>query len=91
MGRKRGIPVREKLDARPDYHDPTAGIGGAPSARSALALRLILALFGLVVLTALGIVAVAMNSPGWAAFAFFLALTAAIDAWVIHRRQATER
>ncbi|MGE0298184.1 hypothetical protein [Pseudonocardia sp.] len=32
----------------PDYHDPTAGFGGAPPARSALTLRALLATFGLV-------------------------------------------
>ena len=31
----------------PGYHDPTAGIGGASRASSALTLRLILAVFGL--------------------------------------------
>jgi hypothetical protein len=31
-----------------DYHDPTAGFGGAPPARSALTLRAVLAAFGLV-------------------------------------------
>lgn len=35
--------------AREDYHDPTAGLAGAPPARSALTLRLILAGFGVVV------------------------------------------
>jgi len=33
--------------AREDYHDPTAGFAGAPPARSALTLPLILASFGL--------------------------------------------
>jgi hypothetical protein len=32
----------------PDHHDPTAGFGGAPPARSALTLRAVLAVFGLV-------------------------------------------
>jgi Family of unknown function (DUF6343) len=32
----------------PDHHDPTAGFGGAPPARSALTLRAVLAAFGLV-------------------------------------------
>lgn len=32
----------------PDYHDPTAGVGGAAPARSALTLRAVLAVFGLV-------------------------------------------
>jgi hypothetical protein len=31
-----------------DYHDPTAGVGGAPPSRSALTLRAVLAAFGLV-------------------------------------------
>ena len=31
-----------------DYHDPTAGLAGAPPARSALTLRAVLAGFGLV-------------------------------------------
>jgi hypothetical protein len=31
----------------PDHHDPTAGIGGAAPARSALTLRAVLAAFGL--------------------------------------------
>src|SRR4051794_27536642 len=35
-----------------DYHDPLAGIGGAPPAYSALTLRLVLAIFGLLVCTA---------------------------------------
>jgi len=34
-----------------DYHDPTAGFGGAPPARSALTLRAVLAAFGLVFCT----------------------------------------
>jgi hypothetical protein len=33
--------------ARENYHDPTAGFAGAPPARSALTLRLILASCGL--------------------------------------------
>jgi hypothetical protein len=88
--RKRGIPAREKLGARLDYHDPTAGVGGAPPARSALALRLALAIFGVVVMVALGVIALAVHAPVWAGIAFFLALTALIDAFIVHRRQATE-
>jgi len=33
----------------PGYHDPTAGFGGSSPARSALTLRALLAVFGLVV------------------------------------------
>ena len=39
----------------PGYHDPTAGIGGAAPATSALTLRLWLALFGLVTCTGFAI------------------------------------
>ena len=90
MRRRRGIPAREKLGATADYHDPTAGVGGAPPARSALALRLVLAIFGIIVMVALGVIALVVHSPVWAGIAFFLALTAVIDALVVHRRQATE-
>lgn len=90
MVRRRGIPAREKLDARADYHDPTAGFGGAPPARSALALRFVLAIFGIVVMVALGVIALIVQAPVWAGIAFFLALTAVVDAFVVHRRQATE-
>src|SRR3954452_12842794 len=40
----------------PDYHDPTAGFAGAPPAQSALTLRAVLAVFGLLVCVAGGIV-----------------------------------
>lgn len=33
---------------RPSYRDPMRGVGGAPQAYSALTLRLVLAIFGLV-------------------------------------------
>lgn len=42
-------PEEREARARPGYHDPTAGWAGAPPARSALTLRLVLASFGLVV------------------------------------------
>src|SRR4051812_50081391 len=38
----------------PDYHDPTAGFAGAPPAQSALTLRAVLAVFGLLVCVAGG-------------------------------------
>jgi uncharacterized membrane protein len=88
---KSKLPAASKADARPDYHDPTAGIGGAPAAASALTLRLVLALFGCVVLAALGGIALAVHAPVYAAVAWFFALTAAVDAFVVRRRQADER
>jgi membrane protein implicated in regulation of membrane protease activity len=73
----------------PDYHDPTAGFAGAAPARSALTLRLILAVFGLVVCMAGGIVFLAAGLPVWTAVALFvLAAVAALDLVVIVRRKA---
>jgi hypothetical protein len=73
----------------PDYHDPTAGFGGAAPAQSALTLRLILAIFGLVVCVAGGIAVLALDAPVWAAVVLFvLAAVAVVDAVVIIRRKA---
>jgi hypothetical protein len=73
----------------PDYHDPTAGFAGAPPARSALTLRLVLAVFGLVVCTAGGIGFLAAGMPVWAAIVLFaLAGVALVDIAVVARRKA---
>ena len=73
----------------PGYHDPTAGFGGAPPARSALTLRLVLAVFGLVVCVAGGIVFLAAGLPVWTAVVLFvLAAVALVDIGVIIRRKA---
>jgi hypothetical protein len=72
----------------PDYHDPTAGFAGAPPAQSALTLRLVLALFGLVVGVAGGLGWLATDLPAWPAVALFvLAGTAVVDVVVILRRK----
>ena len=74
--------------ARPDYHDPTAGFGGAAPARSALTLRLVLASFGLILC---GIAAVAAltvaEQPVLALFLAVLAAAAAVDIAVISGRK----
>jgi hypothetical protein len=73
----------------PDYHDPTAGFAGAPPARSALTLRLILAVFGLLVCVAGGIVFLVAGLPVWTAVVLFvLAAVALVDIGVIIRRKA---
>ncbi|MGY1602406.1 DUF6343 family protein [Geodermatophilus sp. SYSU D00815] len=73
----------------PDHHDPTAGIGGAPPARSALTLRLWLAGFGLVVCAVLGVLALGAGVPAWLPVALFvLAAVAAVDLVVVARRKA---
>jgi hypothetical protein len=43
------VVVVAEARAHPGYHDPTAGWSGAPPARSALTLRIVLASYGLVV------------------------------------------
>jgi hypothetical protein len=72
----------------PDHHDPTAGIGGARPAQSALTLRLVLALFGLVVCVAGGFVLLAADVPvAFAVALFVLAAIAVVDVVVIVRRK----
>jgi hypothetical protein len=73
----------------PDYHDPTAGFGGAPPAQSALTLRLILAVFGLVVCVVGGIVLLSVGIPvAFPVVLFVLAAVAAVDIVVVVRRKA---
>lgn len=72
----------------PDHHDPTAGIGGARPAQSALTLRLVLAGFGLVVCVAGGIAVLAAGAPVWFAVVLFvLAAVALVDIVVVTRRK----
>ena len=73
----------------PDHHDPTAGIGGAAPARSALTLRAVLAVFGLVVCTVGGWLLWRSPAPAVLAVAlWFLALVALVDIVVVARRKA---
>ncbi len=73
----------------PDHHDPTAGIGGAAPAQSALTLRLVLAVFGVVVCLAGGILVLVSPLPAWFGVALLvLAAVAAVDLGVIIRRKA---
>jgi membrane protein implicated in regulation of membrane protease activity len=83
-------PSREDYErGLPDYHDPTAGFGGAPPAQSALTLRLVLAGFGLVVCVAGGIVLLVAGVPVWIAVVLFvLAGVALVDLAVVARRKA---
>jgi hypothetical protein len=72
----------------PGYHDPLAGFGGAPPTLNALTLRLVLAVFGLVV-CAVGTVllAVAGAPVGFTVVVAVLAVIAVIDIAVIARRK----
>jgi Family of unknown function (DUF6343) len=81
-------PREREQRAREDYHDPTAGIGGAPPARSALTLRLLLAAFGLLACTAGAVVfLVVVSQPVIAAAWAFLAAVALADMAVVARRK----
>ena len=74
---------------RDDYHDPTAGIGGAPPARSALTLRLVLASWGfLLCAAAAAVLLTVVTAPVPAAVAAFLAAVALADITVVARRKA---
>ena len=81
-------PEEREARARPDYHDPTAGLGGAPPARSALTLRLVLASFGLVIcgLASAAFVVVVYQAVFAAIFGFFGAV-ALVDIIVVARRK----
>jgi uncharacterized protein DUF6343 len=74
---------------RDDYHDPTAGWGGAPPARSALTLRLVLAIFGFAACVA-GAWALAWAEAGafWVVLVALLAVAALADIGVILWRKA---
>ena len=73
---------------REDYHDPTAGWGGAPPAQSALTLRLVLAAFGLVSCAAIAVfLAVAGAETAVVVVFAVLALVALVDGLVVLRRK----
>jgi hypothetical protein len=80
-------PARGRRE-RMDYHDPTAGVGGAPPAASALTLRLLIAGTAL----ALCVAGIALDrlQDGPVALVVVLAivaLTAVVDLVVIVRRK----
>jgi hypothetical protein len=71
----------------PDYHDPTAGFGGAAPTYSPLTLRAVLAAFGLVFAVGAAWIGFANALPvlGWAMAV--VALIALVDLiWVLYRK-----
>ncbi|HVH23936.1 MAG TPA: DUF6343 family protein, partial [Pseudonocardia sp.] len=84
-----GGPHRQRADFErglPDYHDPTAGFGGAAPARSALTLRAWLAGFGLVACLVGAGLASYLGVTWFAWLMGAVALVAAVDlAWILHR------
>ena len=74
-----------------DYHDPTAGLGGAPPARSALGLRLVLAVFGLVTCAAGAVAFAVVGAPAGPVAMAILAAVALVDIVTVIRRIRRER
>jgi hypothetical protein len=71
-----------------DYHDPTAGFAGAPPALSALTLRLVLAIFGLVTASGGAVLTIEVGGPiAFSVVLGLIAVTAGIDIAVIVRRK----
>ena len=71
----------------PDHHDPTAGFGGAAPAQSALTLRAVLAVFGLVFAVGAAVFGFSAGLPviGW--LMVVVAVIALGDlAWVLYRK-----
>lgn len=80
---------RDPRTGRPDYHDPVAGIGGAPSATSALTLRLLLAGFGFVVFLVAAVWLAVVDAPVPVVAAMtLLAAVALVDVIIVVRRKA---
>ncbi|GAA2541694.1 DUF6343 family protein [Pseudonocardia hydrocarbonoxydans] len=75
----------------PGYHDPTAGIGGSTPGLSALTLRAVLAVFGLVV-CAVGAVLAVRAGLGWFAVALgVVGAVALVDlVWILYRKHRGE-
>jgi hypothetical protein len=82
------VPERDdewRYDPPLDYHDPTAGIGGAPPAASALVLRTWLAVVAIAVCIASIALTVAVGGP--AALVVVLAVVAATAVLVVILRR----
>lgn len=75
----------------PGYHDPTAGLGGAAPAGSALTLRAVLAGFGLVFCAVAAVVVIMSGLTTLGVVLAVLAVVALLDlGWVIHRKRRGE-
>jgi len=92
--RHEGKPRRTRADYErglPDYHDPTAGFGGAAPTYSALTLRAVLAVVGLVF--AVGAAWIGFAN-GFALLGWSMVVVAVIAlgdlAWVLHRKRRGE-
>jgi hypothetical protein len=90
MSEPEGRRSREDYEGGlPDYHDPTAGFAGAAPAQSALTLRMILAIFGVLISIGGAVIFLAAGLPVWVAVLFFVfAAVALVDLVVVIRRKA---
>ncbi len=87
-GDEKSVPKGRSRRGLPGYHDPTAGIGGAAPASSALTLRLWLALFGLVTCSVLAVWLAVIDVPtGFVVVLVVLAATSLIDIAAVLRRK----
>lgn len=91
MTRRRRLSRQEYAQGLPDYHDPTAGFGGAAPAQSALTLRIVLAVVAILLCVAAAVV-FAMADVPWAVVVLaVLAVVSAVDlGWVVHRKRRGE-
>jgi hypothetical protein len=89
---RRGRTRQDYERGLPDYHDPTAGFGGAAPTYSALTLRAVLATFGLVSAIAGVVIFLVVLYLPWAAVAFgAVALVCLVDlVWVLYRKARGE-
>jgi Family of unknown function (DUF6343) len=94
MARDQERPRRSRSDYErglPGYHDPTARFGGATPARSALTLRAVLAVFGLVFCGGAAWFGFAAGLPGLGWAMVVVAVIALGDlAWVLYRKRRGE-
>jgi len=81
--------ARLRARGRPDYHDPTAGIGGAAPAYSALTLRIVLASLGVLFGIAIAVIGLVVFDQIVVLIAgLALTVVAIINLIVVLRRKA---
>lgn len=75
----------------PDYHDPTAGLGGAAPTYSPLSLRLVLAIVALVLCVAAAVLGFVLGLPALAWPMVGVAVLVLVDLGiVVHRKRRGE-
>ncbi|HLR55202.1 MAG TPA: hypothetical protein VK096_00415 [Actinomycetales bacterium] len=81
--------ARLRARGRPDYHDPTAGLGGAAPAYSALTLRIVLASLGVLFGIAIAVIGLVVFDQIVVLIAgLALTVVAIINLIVVLRRKA---